>query len=251
MGFNNPAEALTWVYAAVAYSLMRPPRIFVRVIHRIANGTGGTRVTVAGGRRIVVHAADGTELWRTDTAPSTITGLTWIRGGREVAASACGGVYRFAPHSTAPTGHLAYPGSHLAVAATPDNKWICTGNQDRTVHIWRTRDASELEMAGYPDKVTRLGFDPADWYLANNGAADVTVWDFSGKGPGGTSPRQLRGHDSVTDLAWQTAPAPKEACACGSRRPVSRDAVGVRGSGSISARLSLLSPGWTPIGSSA
>ncbi|MEY9895574.1 WD40 repeat protein [Catenulispora sp. MAP5-51] len=106
-------------------------------------------------------------------------------------------------------------------------------------------------MAGYPDKVTRLGFDPADWYLANNGAADVTVWDFSGKGPGGTSPRQLRGHDSVTDLAWQTAPAPKEACACGSRRPVSRDAVGVRGSGSISARLSLLSPGWTPIGSSA
>lgn len=163
----------------------------------------GTRVAVAAGRRVVVHGADGEQLWRTGEAPSTITGLTWIRDGREVAASAYGGVYRYAPHSTAPTGHLAYPGSHLAIAAAPDNKWICTGNQDRSVHIWRTRDASELEMAGYPDKVARLAFDTTGRWLANNGAPDVTVWDFSGKGPGGTSPRQLRGHDAVTDLAWQ------------------------------------------------
>ena len=63
------------------------------------------------------------------------TGLTWIREGREIAASAYGGVHRYAPRSTAPTGHLAYPGSHLAIAATPDNKWIRTGNQDRSVHI--------------------------------------------------------------------------------------------------------------------
>ncbi|MEY9863892.1 WD40 repeat protein [Catenulispora sp. GAS73] len=162
-----------------------------------------TRVAVAAGRTIVVHGADGEQLWRTDEAPSTVTGLTWIRDGREVAASAYGGVYRYAPHSAAPTGHLAYPGSHLAIAATPDTKWICTGNQDRSVHIWRTRDASELEMAGYPDKVTRLAFDPTGRWLANNGAPDITVWDFSGKGPGGTSPRQLRGHDAVTDLAWR------------------------------------------------
>ena len=38
VGFNNPAEALTWAYAAASYSLIRPPRIFVRVIRWAGNG---------------------------------------------------------------------------------------------------------------------------------------------------------------------------------------------------------------------
>ena len=32
VGFNNRAGGLSWGYAAASYSLMRPPRIFVRVI---------------------------------------------------------------------------------------------------------------------------------------------------------------------------------------------------------------------------
>jgi hypothetical protein len=38
-------------------------------------------------------------------------------------------------------------------------------------------------------------------WLTNNGVPDITVSDFNGKGPAGTSPRLLRGHDTVTDLA--------------------------------------------------
>jgi hypothetical protein len=34
VGFNSSAEALSWGYAATSYSLMRPPRIFVRAIRR-------------------------------------------------------------------------------------------------------------------------------------------------------------------------------------------------------------------------
>ena len=168
-----------------------------------ARWAGHDRVAVAAGRRVVVHGSDGTELWRTGEAPSTITDLTWLRDGREVAASAYNGVYRYARHRADPIGHFRYPGSHLAITTTPDYRWICTGNQDRSVHIWRTRDGDELEMAGYPGKVTRLAFDPAGRWLANNGASDITLWDFAGQGPGGSSPRLLRGHDTVTDLAWQ------------------------------------------------
>jgi|SRR5579884_1225219 len=72
-----------------------------------------------------------------------------------------------------------------------EHSWITTGNQDATVHIWRARDGDELTIAGYPDKVTCLAFDPTGRYLANDGAPDVTVWDFAGKGPNGTSPRLL------------------------------------------------------------
>lgn len=62
-------------------------------------------------------------------------------------------------------------------------------------------------MAGYPDKVTRLTFGPTGRWLANNGAPDITIWDFTGKGPAGTSARLLRGHDAVTDVAWQPTTA--------------------------------------------
>ncbi|GAA3513268.1 WD40 repeat domain-containing protein [Actinocatenispora rupis] len=164
----------------------------------VARWSRDGRVAVADGRRVVVRAGDGAELWRTDEAPSTLTDLTWFKGGREVAACAYNGVYRYAPHRRDPVGHFAYPGSHLAVAATSNSRWICTGNQDRSVHIWRARDGQELEMPGYPDKVTRLAFDRTDRWLANDGAPEITIWDFAGKGPSGTSPRLLRGHDVVT-----------------------------------------------------
>jgi len=49
VGFNNPAEALTWVYTAASYSLMRPPRIFVRAI--VGAGNGMTFGSSSGARR--------------------------------------------------------------------------------------------------------------------------------------------------------------------------------------------------------
>jgi WD40 repeat protein len=172
-----------------------------------ARWAGNDRVAVAVGRHVAVHAADGTLLWRTNAAPSTVTDVTWLRQGREIAVSAHNGVYRYARHQADPVGHLPYPGSHLAIAATANDRWVCTGNQDCSVHIWRTRDSNELEMAGYPDKVTHVVFDDTGRWLANNGAPDITVWDFAGKGPGGTTPRMLRAHDAATGLAWRPGTA--------------------------------------------
>ena len=96
-----------------------------------------------------------------------------------------------------------YPGSHLAVAVSPEGRWICTGNQDASIHIWRTRDAAELTMSGYPGKVSRLAFDDTGRWLASDGSPQVTVWDFAGKGPEGRAPRMLAAHDTVTALAWR------------------------------------------------
>ena len=56
-------------------------------------------------------------------------------------------------------------------------------------------------MSGYPAKVSRLAFDGSGRWLAADGAPEVTVWDFAGKGPEGRAPRMLRGHDTVTVLA--------------------------------------------------
>lgn len=161
------------------------------------------RVAVADGRTAVVLDTDGRELWRTEPAPSTVTDLAWLRDGRRLALTAYNGVRCHERHRPDPVAGYHYVGSHLAIAASPNGRWICTGNQDASIHIWRTRDATELTMSGYPGKVSRLAFDDTGRWLAADGAPEVTVWDFAGKGPQGTSPRMLRAHDAVTALAWR------------------------------------------------
>ncbi|MGW2373484.1 WD40 repeat domain-containing protein [Kitasatospora sp. NPDC001683] len=161
------------------------------------------RVAVATGRRVHVLDPDGVRQWGTDLAPSTVTDLAWLRDGRRLVSSAYGGVRCHERHSAQPVAEYKYVGSHLAIALNPNGRWICTGNQDASIHIWRTRDGDELTMHGYPDKIARLAFDGTGRWLASDGAPDITVWDFSGKGPAGTKPRALRAHETVTALAWR------------------------------------------------
>lgn len=161
------------------------------------------RVAVAVGRRVLVLDTDGIQQWRTDLAPSTVTDVAWLREGRRLVSSAYGGVRCHERHTDKPVTEYKYLGSHLAIALSPDGRWICTGNQDASIHIWRTRDGDDLTMQGYPDKIARLAFDGSGRWLASDGAPDITVWDLSGKGPAGTRPRSLRAHETVTALAWR------------------------------------------------
>ncbi|MEV0598135.1 hypothetical protein AB0I82_02355 [Streptomyces sp. NPDC050315] len=164
---------------------------------------GGQRVAVARGRQALVLDAQGEQQWATAPAPSTVTDLAWLRGGRRLAVAAYGAVRCHERHTAEPVISYPYTGSHLALAVAPTGRWICSGNQDASIHIWRTRDASELTMSGYREKVSRLAFDDTGFWLAADGAPDVTVWDFSGKGPAGTAPRSLSAHRKVTALAWR------------------------------------------------
>jgi WD40 repeat protein len=172
---------------------------------REAAATAGhpPRLAIASGRRASVVDADGTLQWQTDPCPSTVTDLSWLRAGRRLAVAAYGGVYCHERHTGAPVAEYRYLGSHLRIVADPAEKWLCSGNQDASIHIWRIRDGADLAMSGYPDKIARLAFEDTGRYLASDGAPDITVWDFAGKGPEGTRPRMLRAHETVTALAWR------------------------------------------------
>jgi WD40 repeat protein len=161
------------------------------------------KVAIACGRHARVLSTDGRQLWSTEHAASTVTDLAWMRDGRRLVVAAYGAVRCHERHTPKPVVTYRYVGSHLALAITPNGRWICSGNQDASIHIWRTRDGSDLTMSGYPEKVSRLAFDDTGGWLAADGAPDITVWDFSGKGPAGTAPRSLRCHENVTTLAWR------------------------------------------------
>ncbi len=160
-------------------------------------------LAAASGKYVAIHHEDGRPAYLSDAAPSTISGVAWTTQQNRVAASAYGGVYVYDGKGPTPTRTHPYAGSHLAVATNPNGRWVCSGNQDASVHIWRTSDNNELEMSGYPEKVTRLAFDDTGRWFANNGAPEVSVWDFIGPGPRGRQPRMLTGHRRVVDLAWR------------------------------------------------
>lgn len=158
-------------------------------------------VFAAGPQTRPSHSAWVERSWCTPEVASTVTALVWLRDGRELAVAGYGGVRAFSGARLA--RELDYAGSLLSMAASPDGRWLVSGNQDASVHVWRLRDRSELEMSGYPSKVTQVTFDASGRWLATNGASVTTVWDFSGRGPGGRAARILAAHpEGPTALAW-------------------------------------------------
>lgn len=161
----------------------------------------GARLAAAVGRTAIVLDSHGTELLAAERA-STVTGVAWVN--RRVASAAYGGVHVHPVARDSAPDVLPFKGSLLALAVSPDRKWAASGNQDATLHVWRIgRRGEELGMSGYPTKITALAFSPDSALLASGGGQDVTVWDFTGRGPRGSTPRILRGHDdAVTSVAW-------------------------------------------------
>ncbi|MEE6167709.1 MULTISPECIES: WD40 repeat domain-containing protein [unclassified Mycolicibacterium] len=167
----------------------------------VAWSADGSRLAAAVGSAVMILDAEGNELFSAER-DSTVTAVAWVN--RRVATAAYGGVHVYHASPTAAPDILPFTGSLLALAISPDRRWAASGNQDATLHVWRIgRGGDELEMSGYPTKISTLEFSPDSALLASGGGQDVTVWDFTGPGPRGRTPRILRAHDAtVTALAW-------------------------------------------------
>lgn len=170
----------------------------------------GSHLAVAAGRALVLLDASGAVVARWNGQPSTVTDVVWSRDGSRVGCAAYGGLRWYAvpaPGSQPapdPVRTFDWQGSLLLARVTPDGRWVASGNQDASVHIWRLWSGEDAEMAGYPEKVDVLAFDRTSRWMANGGTSEVHLWDFSGKGPMGRGPRTLPGHDGqLSALAWQ------------------------------------------------
>ncbi len=156
------------------------------------------RLLAAGiGRELVVVTTAGEPLLRVPGQPSTVTDVAWSADSRRVGVACYGGVRWFEParDSAEPARVLAWKGSLLCLHVAPDSRHVASGNQDNSVHVWRLWSGRDMEMTGYPAKIDRLAWHPASRLLAVGGPGDVTVWDFGGSGPEGSTPRQIDAHE--------------------------------------------------------
>ena len=90
------------------------------------------------------------------------------------------------------------------MAWSPNCRYLATGNQDATVHLWITVTGRDYQMSGYPRTVKELSWDATSRWLATGGGSQVCVWDCSPPGPKDREPLILEAHDrSLTTLAFQ------------------------------------------------
>jgi WD40 repeat protein len=163
----------------------------------------GTCLATASGRGIRLWSPEGECLREFASLPSTAGGLAWRQDGAYLAAPCYGGVSLLPVASGAVPRQLAFRGSLISIAWSPDAKVLACGSQDCSVHFWRLATGADSQMEGYRAKPKALAWDSRSQFLATSGDAAVSVWDFRGKGPEGTAPILLKGHRSnCTQLAF-------------------------------------------------
>jgi WD40 repeat protein len=170
----------------------------------LAWSPGGDVLAVAAGRSVLLIDPDGVIRRRFDDHPATVTAIAWTSGGKRLAAASYGGLWWYGAESQQIDKRFPWKGSVLSIALAPNGKWVATGNQDATVHCWKLWSGEDLQMSGYAAKVEVLDWDRTSRYLAVGTIGEVNVWDFSGRGPQGSKPITLGGHERrITALGHQ------------------------------------------------
>ena len=181
-------------------------------VETIAWGPGkgsGPLLATAAGRKLRLWARDGVLFREYPEHPSTISDIKWMPTGHDpeknvLASAAYGQLTLWNTKSHSAIKVLEWKGSMLAVAWSPDGRYIATGNQDSTVHFWIVKTGKDLQMSGYATKVRELAWDFTSRFLATGGSDRITVWDCNGKGPAGSKPIVLKGHRGLlSGLSYQ------------------------------------------------
>jgi FOG: WD40 repeat len=136
-------------------------------------------------------------------APKTISALAFQPAGGCVAVAYFGGVCLWDADDFIAQKEFPYANGIAALVWSPDNKWLVSGNQDPSVHLWIPETDTEFHMSGYEGKVKHLSFDHTSRWLATGGGRDACVWDCSGAGPEGREPAMFPHDAPICAVAFQ------------------------------------------------
>jgi WD40 repeat protein len=166
-------------------------------------GERGHLLAVGAGRQVSLWNEQGAASGEPLKLQKTVADLAWIMGGATLAIATSTEVI---VHDPADGDERDFKSRDpiLAMAFSPSGKWLMTGNQDATIHVWDTDGGGEMHMRGFPAKVRQLAWHRGSRWLATGGGPGIAVWDCSGRGPEGRMPMLLEGHtDPVSALQYQ------------------------------------------------
>ena len=172
-------------------------------VEHLAWQPGGAALAAASGRKAIFLQPDGSVRRTCADAPKTISALAWEPAGGCLAAASFGGVRLWDSGDDILQKDLPYANGIHALAWSPDGRWLVSGNQDPSVHLWIPAEDVELQMSGYEGKVKHLSFDHTSRWLATSGGRDACVWDCAGAGPEGREPAMFPHESPIGAVAFQ------------------------------------------------
>lgn len=177
-------------------------RIQGRWIDAVAASPGSGLIAFSAGREAHVRDVGDPAFARLFVHEKSVADLTFDAKGRRLATATYGGaVLWYARIAEQTPVKLNWAGSHIAVAFSPDGKFLMSSMQESQLHGWRLSDAKDMRMGGYPAKVKSLVFMAKGMLLSTSGAPGVVVWPFGGaNGPMGKEAAEI-GFDESTLVA--------------------------------------------------
>lgn len=179
-----------------------------RWIDAVAASAESGLIAFSAGKTVHVRDVAAPDFVRAFEHEKSVAGLAFDPKGRRLAVATYGGAWLwFARIAEQKPMVLAWAGSHIALAWSPDGKFLMSSMQENQLHGWRVADEKNMRMGGYPAKVKSLVFLSKGQMLATSGAQGVVIWPFGGStGPMGKQAAEV-GFDAST-LVSRVAAAP-------------------------------------------
>lgn len=175
-----------------------------RWVAKVAYSPRRNTLASAAGRHLKLWTDQHETFYESDEHDSTIADIGWHPDGSAIAVAAYNGLTVHVPGKQRQPRKYTWKGSSLALAWSPDAKYMATGEQDSTVHFWHVKSGEDAQMWGFPTKVLELSWDSTGRWLATGGGSSICLWDCSGQGPADRKPRQFDAHtNKLTQLAFQ------------------------------------------------
>ncbi|MEM7182335.1 MAG: WD40 repeat domain-containing protein [Spirochaetota bacterium] len=174
-------------------------------VSKVSYNPNSNVLASAAGKHLKVWNEKREVFYESSRHSSTIADLAWNSEGSKLAAAAYHGVTLHEPGIKQYPRKYYWNGSSLALAWSPDSKFIATGEQDASVHFWYVESGDDSQMEGFPSKVQELSWDPSGQWLATSGGGTICLWDCSGDGPEGRQPKLYEAHpNKLTQIAFQS-----------------------------------------------
>jgi WD40 repeat protein len=196
---------LVWSQASGAREIASQPG---RWIDAVASSATSGLIAFAAGRDVQVRDVADPAFSRSFVHEKSVADLAFELKGRRLAAATYGGVWLwYARIEAQKPAKLVWAGSHVAIAWSPDGKFLISAMQENQLHGWRVADEKNMRMGGYPAKPKSLAFLNKGSLMATSGANGVVVWPFAGAtGPMGKQAAEIGYDEAATVLRVAGAP---------------------------------------------
>jgi WD40 repeat protein len=166
----------------------------------------GATLAISAGSKVSLWNEKGESVGEPVKFDRAVVDLGWVLGGRTLAIALSTAIHLRDPGPDGGERVITARDPVLCFAMSPSGKWLLTGNQDSSIHVWNLDANVEMHMRGYPAKVRQLAWHKGSRWVATGGGPSIAVWDCSGRGPEGRTPTMLEFHtDIVSALHYQPA----------------------------------------------